>query len=211
MLRKILQYFFNKIRFAYRCRKYRYSRDIFDDPLVQFGRYTYGTPKIYHYDAKTHCYIGSFCCIALDSKIILGGEHKSGSASLYPFEQTADFSNITDVNDFSKGDIIIGNDVWIGNGATVLSGVTIGNGAVVGACAVVTKDVPPYAIVVGNPARVIRYRFDEKIIEALQKIKWWDWEIEKINEYLPLIQQKTPDEFISATLGKNWKDEFQKD
>ena len=86
-----------------------------------------------------------------------------------------------------------------------------GNGAVIGVASVVTKNVPPYAIVVGNPAAIIRYRFDEKTIEALQKIKWWDWNIERINENLPLIQKENPDEFISTILGRNWKDEFQKD
>ena len=211
MLRKILQYFFKKIKFAYRSRKYEYSSDIFDDPFVLFGRYTYGTPKIYRYDTTTRCTIGCFCCIALDVKIILGGEHKINTASLYPFEHFSEFSDVTNTeNHFSKGDVTIGNDVWIGNGATILSGVTVGNGAVIGACAVVTKDVPPYAIVAGNPAKIIRYRFDEETIAALQKIKWWDWEILKIKEKLSLIQSDDPELFISDCLGEKWRINLKK-
>lgn len=87
----------------------------------------------------------------------------------------------------TKGDIVIGNDVWIGKEATILSGVTIGDGAVVGCKALVAKDVPPYTIVGGNPAKVIKKRFPNDIIEKLLKIKWWDWEDEKIEKAIPLL------------------------
>lgn len=91
--------------------------------------------------------------------------------------------------------MVIGNDVWIGVNACVLSGVRIGDGAVVGACSVVTRDVPPYAIVAGNPARLVRKRFDDETIEELLKIKWWDWDIERIKENLPLLLSENVKDF----------------
>lgn len=87
----------------------------------------------------------------------------------------------------SRGKIVIGSDVWIGEHAFLLGGVHIGDGAIVGAAAVVTKDVPPYAVVVGNPGRVIKYRFAEEQIEKLLEIKWWDWDDQKIRQMLPLM------------------------
>jgi hypothetical protein len=96
----------------------------------------------------------------------------------------------------TKGDVRIGSDVWIGSGTTILSGVTIGNGAVIGTKAVVAKDIPPYAIVVGNPGKVVKYRFDEGTIAALERIAWWDWPLEKLDEVWPLLLSENVDEFI---------------
>ena len=98
-----------------------------------------------------------------------------------------DSANITEAWD-KKGDIVIGNDVWIGYEAVILSGVTVGDGAIIGARAVVTKDVPPYAIVGGIPARYIRRRVDEKTVTKLMELKWWEWSDEKIKENLSAIQ-----------------------
>ena len=86
------------------------------------------------------------------------------------------------ISGYKKGDVRIGNDVWIGEDTQILNGVTIGDGAIIGAHAVIAKDVPPYAVVVGNPGRVVKYRFSEDIIEQLLKIKWWDWEERKVSE-----------------------------
>lgn len=110
--------------------------------------------------------------------------HALDSLSTYPFplffeEWNLEKEKVTDAWD-NRGDIVIGNDVWIGYEAVILSGVTIGDGAIIGTRAVVTKDVPPYTIVGGVPAKPIRKRFDEKVIEELLKIKWWDWTEEKI-------------------------------
>jgi acetyltransferase-like isoleucine patch superfamily enzyme len=92
-----------------------------------------------------------------------------------------------DIGATSKGDVVIGNDVWLGYGSMIMSGVGIGDGAVIAAGAVVTRDVEPYSIVAGNPARLIKKRFDEETIDKLLKIKWWDWPVEKINNNLNLI------------------------
>lgn len=96
----------------------------------------------------------------------------------------------------TRGDVVIGNDVWLGYKFTVMSGVTIGHGAIVAAGAIVTKDVPPYAIVGGIPAQVIRYRFDKKQIDDLLSIAWWDWDEEKIHNAMPLLLSRDIEEFI---------------
>ena len=98
-----------------------------------------------------------------------------------------------------KGDIIVGNDVWFGYDSLVMNGVTIGNGAIIGARAVVMKDVPAYSIVAGNPAKVVKMRFDDKTIERLQKIAWWDWNIEKITRHLKLICHLDVDQLEAAS------------
>lgn len=100
-----------------------------------------------------------------------------------------------------KGDIIIENDVWIGAKSTIMSGVKISNGAVIGACSVVTKDVPPYAIVVGNPGKIIKYRFSESQIKDLLEIAWWEWEEEKIKNNALLMWSSNIEEFIEKNIG----------
>lgn len=128
---------------------------------------------------------------------MLGGEHCIGWITTFPFpEHLPEFKK--DPHWRVKGDVVIGNDVWIGHGACLLSGVTIGDGAVVGAWAVVAKDIPPYAIAVGNPARVIKYRFSEDVIKRLMEVKWWDLPDEKINALIPLLLSNRIDEFFEA-------------
>ena len=133
--------------------------------------------------SQCHVLIGKYSSVAHGIKFIVGLNHDSSSASTYPFKEV--FEGMLDKNadlhqQCNHCQIIIGNDVWIGAYATIMGGVKIGNGAVIGAGAVVAKDVPPYAVVVGNPARVIKYRFDEATIEWLQKLRWWNWTPEKI-------------------------------
>lgn len=160
------------------------------------GAYTYGTPKIYQWDDSTRLSIGKHCSIAKDVSILLGGEHRTDWVSTYPFNRFFGEAKGIGGHPRSKGDVTIGNDVWIGMGATILSGVTIGDGAVIAARSLVTKDVPPYAIAGGNPARVIRSRFPADVVGRLQAIAWWDWPVEKIKQGVPLLMYHDIDAFI---------------
>ena len=116
---------------------------------------------------------------------MLGGNHRVDWVTTYPFNVLFPEAAHFEGHPHSKGDVVIQNDVWIGMGALILSGVTIGNGAVVGARSVVTRSVPPYALAAGNPARVVRLRFSEDQIRQLERIAWWDWPIEKVQEAWP--------------------------
>lgn len=153
----------------------------------EIGDWTYGTPKIYSGRTKGSLKIGKFCSIGPQVEFLLFSDHRVDWITTYPFSVL--FKAAKDVPGFPKyrGNIVVGNDVWICYGAKILAGITIGDGAVIGAFSVVTKDVPPYAIVGGNPAKVIKYRFNESDINQLLKIKWWNWEIERIIEAIPLI------------------------
>ncbi|QPC95135.1 antibiotic acetyltransferase [Mesorhizobium sp. INR15] len=124
--------------------------------------------------------IGTFCSIAGEVVIMCEGNHAIDCATSYPLHIQLLKKPSPVENGGKLSGVNIGNDVWIGMRATVLPGVNIGHGAVIGANAVVSKDVPPYAIVVGNPARVVRYRFAEETIEKLLAIRWWDWDDYKI-------------------------------
>ncbi len=145
---------------------------------------------LYNYDfTKVKLIIGKFCAIASKVRFIMTGDHKLDGISTYPFPI---FGNGWEdaFNPFDlpvKGDIVIGHDVWLGYDALIKNGVTIGNGAIIATRAVVVKDVPAYSIVAGNPAKVVKMRFDNKTIERLEKIAWWNWDIEKITKNLSLI------------------------
>ena len=183
-----------------------YLKNVITDPNIKIGDYTMYNdfvrdPRdfqknnvLYHYPVNhDKLVIGKFCSIACGAKFIFtSANHTLKSLSTYPFpiffeEWGLDSANITEAWD-KKGDIVIGNDVWIGYEAVILSGVAVGDGAIIGARAVVTKDVPPYAIVGGIPARYIRRRFDEKTVTKLMELKWWEWSDEKIKENLSAIQ-----------------------
>ncbi len=156
--------------------------------VVKIGRHTYGKPVIFAWNHDTKLTIGNFCSISEDVKILLGGEHSLDSVTTYPFNIfRSTWGNDLKGTTKSKGDISIGNDVWLGHSCMILSGVTIGNGAVVAAGSVVVKDVPSFAIVGGNPASVIRFRFDAKTISEIEANKWWDWSDAKIKENLEYI------------------------
>lgn len=155
--------------------------------LVIVGKHSYGFPNVYTWDEKTRLEIGKFCSIAEGVTFILGGEHRMDWITTYPFSAVGKAwkgaESITG-HPASKGDIVVGNDVWIGHGALILSGVRIGDGAVIGAGSVVNKNVDDYAIVAGNPARFIRFRFDEDIRFGLKQLAWWDWPDKKISKNL---------------------------
>lgn len=137
--------------------------------------------------------IGKFCSIACGAKFIFNSaNHTLSSVSTYPFpiffeEWGLNIKDVAAAWD-NKGDIIIGNDVWIGYEAVIMAGVTVGDGAIIGTRAVVTKDVPPYTIVGGVPAKPIRKRFDNETLDELLKIRWWDWPEEKIARNIHAIQ-----------------------
>ena len=145
--------------------------------------------------------IGRFCSIAQGVTILLGGGHRPDWVTTYPFSYIfSEFKNTPGLP-ATKGGVVIGNDVWIGMNSLILSGVHIGDGAIIGAYSVVTKDVEPYTIVAGNPAKVVRKRFDQETIDELLRIKWWNWDIQKIKDNMPLLLSNRIKEFIEANIS----------
>jgi hypothetical protein len=121
--------------------------------------------------------IGNWCSLASDIEIMPGGNHRIDTVTSFPIQRHFGLEGMEQAGQpWSKGDVVIGNDVWIGRGAKILGGLTIGDGAVVAAWSVVTKSVPPYAVVAGTPARILRPRFSDEIVESLLRIRWWDWD-----------------------------------
>lgn len=163
---------------------------------ISVGDYTYGAFNVLEWDNKTKLSIGKFCSIAQGVTFVLGGEHRSDFISTYPFNALLDSFNYIKGHPSTKGNINIGNDVWIGSDAKILSGVSIGDGAIIGANSLVACDVEPYAIYGGNPARLIRYRYDEKTISELLEIKWWNLSEKELVKYIPLIQSDDIKKFI---------------
>lgn len=183
-----------------------YLKNVITNPNIIVGEYTIyndfvNDPRdfernnvLYHYPINhDKLVIGKFCSIACGAKFLFNSaNHTLDSLSTYPFpiffeEWNLDVKDITKAWD-NKGDIVIGNDVWIGYEAVIMAGVTIGDGAVIGARAAVTKNVPPYTIVGGIPAKPIKKRFSQENINTLLKLKWWDWSKEKISQQISDIQ-----------------------
>ncbi|WP_253735898.1 CatB-related O-acetyltransferase [Paenibacillus sp. FJAT-26967] len=161
------------------------------------GSFTYGTPEVRSWGEDTVLTIGKFCSIADKVSIFLGGEHRSDWITTYPFNALLNEYSGIQGHPKSKGNVTIGNDVWIASGVTILSGVEIGDGAVIGAHSLVSKDVPPYAIAAGNPAQIIKYRFQQPFIDRLLEIKWWDWKLSEIEKAIPLLLNHDIEEFLS--------------
>lgn len=145
--------------------------------------------------------IGKYCSIANDVIFDGGFTHNPYNISTYPFHSWHPEVSHLPSNILIKGDIIVGNDVWIGEGVIIMSGVTIGDGAIVGARAIVTHNVLPYSIVVGSPAIFKKKRFNDIQIDDLLRIKWWDWDDEKVIENARLLQSGKIDEFIERHGG----------
>lgn len=172
-----------------------YIKNVITRPTISVGAYTYYDDPEGAADFErhvTHHYaflgdrliIGKFCAIARGVEFVMNGaNHRMGSVTTYPFNiMGGGWEKCTPQKDELpfKGDTVVGNDVWIGQNATILPGVTIGDGAIIAANSVVTRDVPPYGIAGGNPAKLIRTRFDDGMITFLLELKWWDWPAERI-------------------------------
>lgn len=183
-----------------------YLKNAITDPAITVGDYTMyndfvndpvGFEKnnvLYHYPInRDRLIIGKFCSIACGAKFLFNSaNHTLSSLSTYPFplffeEWGLEKRNVAESWD-NKGDIVLGNDVWIGYEAVIMAGVTIGDGAIIGARAVVTKDVPPYTVAGGIPAKPIKKRYPEETIAALSELKWWDWPENRIAQNLHAIQ-----------------------
>lgn len=149
------------------------------------GRGTYGVPNILEWPGGTTLRVGSFCSIAEDVTIVLGGNHRVDRITTFPFSELGAPAREIVGHPASRGDVVIGNDVWIGTKALILSGVRVGDGAVVGAGAVVSRDVSPYGIVVGNPARLVRTRFPPEEVAVLLALEWWNWDDAKLRAATP--------------------------
>lgn len=192
-----------------------YLNAVIKDPLIEVGDYTIYNDFVadpllfeknnvlYHYPIhREKLIIGKFCSIACGTKFLFNcANHSLKSLSTYTFplfyeEWELEKSNITTAW-HNKGDIVIGNDVWIGYEAVIMAGVHIGDGAIIAARAVVTKDVPPYTIVGGTPAKEIRKRFDAEVIQQLLILKWWDWSTDKIHKCLPYIAEGKMNELLT--------------
>ena len=192
-----------------------YLNAVIKDPQIAVGNYTIYNDFVadpllfeknnvlYHYPIhRERLIIGKFCSIACGTKFLFNcANHTLKSLSTYTFplfyeEWELEKSNITTAWD-NKGDIVIGNDVWIGYEAVIMAGVHIGDGAIIAARAVVTKDVPPYTIVGGTPAKEIRKRFDAEVIQQLLILRWWNWSTDKIRQCLPYIAEGKMDELLT--------------
>lgn len=177
--------------------------NIFPANKVTVGKYTYGNLECYFYGTKNDnefIRIGNSCSIAGNTKFIAGGEHKFNVLTTFPYIQK--YVDKKQYSAYTKGPIIIEDDVWIGRGCTILSGVILGKGSVIGAGSVVTKDVPPYAVVAGSPAKVIKYRFTKDVIEQLMNVEYSTFGLNEIKNNIELlsmpIDENSMDEIIYA-------------
>ena len=163
----------------------------------QIGEWTYGDPTVLSWGEGATLRVGKFCSLAQGVTIYLGGEHRIDWVTTYPFSALFPAAKEFTGHPRSKGDVVIGNDVWVGTDAVILSGVTVGDGAAIGARSVVTKDVAPYEIAAGNPARHVKFRFDGATVSDLLQIAWWDWPQPKIEEAWPLLLSPDVNAFVS--------------
>jgi acetyltransferase-like isoleucine patch superfamily enzyme len=177
--------------------------DIIYANTMSVGKYTYGSPNIIWNNNNAKLTIGNFCSIASNVKIYLGGNHRVDWVTTYPFGHIHHniFNQFNGVGHPStNGDVTIGNDVWICDNVTIMSGVTIGDGVVIANNSHVVKNVEPYSLVGGNPAKLIKYRFSQEQIEKLLEIKWWYWDDAKINNYTTLLCNTDIDKFIKLAI-----------
>lgn len=177
--------------------------------IFSTGRHSYGIEniKIRSWGEGAHLFIGGFCSIADDLTIFLGGNHRSDWTTTFPFGHILNRKfPAGQINGHghpaTNGHVIIENDVWIGSGCTIMSGIRIGTGSIVSARSVVVRDVEPYTIVGGNPAKPIKRRFTKQIIQQLLKIQWWERSDEEINRIVPLLQMQPTEEILKEIIAQ---------
>jgi acetyltransferase-like isoleucine patch superfamily enzyme len=160
---------------------------------ITMGRYSYGNIKII--GQRNHVYVGKFTSIADNVSAMMVG-HNPSNVSTFPFNKLEDFEIESKTHPIAYGDLHIGNDCWVGYGSMLFGGNSIGDGSIIAANSVITKNIEPYSIYGGNPARLIKKRFSEEIINQLLKIKWWEWEENKIRENAKLICSIKIEDFL---------------
>ena len=188
-----------------------FLKNVVTNPQIEVGDHTYyhdtddptGFERNVHYlfpFIGDRLVIGRFCAIAHGATFIMnGGHHRTDGIATYPFGIFGQGWEAAMPESWpGKGDLVVGHDVWIGYRATLMAGVTVGHGAVVGAMSVVTADVPPYAVVAGNPARAIRHRQPPEAVERLLNVAWWDWPIERITRHVRVIASGDVDALEAA-------------
>ena len=190
-----------------------FLRNFITRATIEVGDYTYyddpaGPARfeenvLYHFDfIGDRLIIGRYCSIAAGTRFLMnGGNHPTTWGTTFPFPVFGKGWEVAMPAEWpNRGDTRVGNDVWIGYGATILPGVTIGDGAIIASCAVVTKDVPPYAIVGGNPAALLRYRFDESTIARLLALQWWDWPVERVTAHVKELCSSNITSLLETTI-----------
>lgn len=167
-------------------------------PQYAIGRGTYAgaTFRIIDHSEGSTLTIGSYCSFADNVLIMLGANHRTDWITTYPFTHFLDKYRAISGHPASKGNVVIGSDVWIGCNVIILSGVSIGHGAVVGAGSVVTKNIGNYEVFAGCPAKYIKKRFDDNVIDALVKSEWWNWPVEEVEACVPLLCSSNYKDFV---------------
>jgi len=178
-----------------------FTKDLLlNNPHYFIGEYTYGKPTVLSYGSASNLFIGKYCSIAENTTIFLGGNHRTDWITTYPFSVLRlDVDHVKTImgHPATKGNVVIGNDVWLAHSAVIMSGVKIADGAVVGAFSVVTKDIGPYEIWAGNPAKFIRKRFSQEDIDYLINLKWWNMNDEDVNILAPYLCSQSINELKS--------------
>jgi acetyltransferase-like isoleucine patch superfamily enzyme len=165
--------------------------------ILSWGEGSYGLPTIICYDALSKLRVGKYVSFASNTSILLGANHTRGLITTYPLSKIDHSRRPDETNE--RGDVVIENDVWVGYGATIIGPVTIGSGAIIGAGALVISDIPAYAVAVGIPAKIVKYRFEEEYIKKLLTIEWWNWSLEKIKKEKELLYSKDIQKFTESS------------
>lgn len=194
-----------------------FLKNIITDPNIIVGDYTYYhsledplsfEKNILYNFANNKVIIGKFCALAHGTRFIMNGAlHKIDGFSAFPFSIFHNYWNEKMPMEVypNKGDIITGNDVWLGMESTIMPGITIGDGAIIATKSLVVKDVPPYTIVGGNPAKIIKKRFKDEIIEQLLELQWWNWDIQKITDNIPFLYSYDEEKLLQLLKLENNK------